>query len=351
MRILALTRYGRIGASSRLRILQYQAGLADCGIDLVAEPFFDDRYIESLYSGMWNVGSIIHAFARRLRLLMRSTNPDAIWVEKEALPWLPWFVERRLFADSVPVIADYDDAVFHRYDMHASRLVRSILGRKIDSVMAHADLVLAGNAYLADRARAAGSRNVEILPTVVDINRYRAAPVRHREQTIVGWIGSPSTAPYLEAVGGVLSQVSAAGPVDVIAIGARQDQLKDGVTRAQRWSEETEVDQLTEFDIGIMPLPDQPWERGKCGYKLIQYMACGLPVIASPVGVNADIVLHGKTGFLADSQAEWKAALSQLVADRDLRHRMGAAGRERVKTEFSLQVQLPRLEAFLRQVA
>ena len=109
------------------------------------------------------------------------------------------------------------------------------------------------------------------------------------------------------------------------------------------WSEDTEVDAIQSMDIGVMPLPDTPWARGKCGYKLIQYMACGLPVVASPVGVNKEILEHGVNGFLAESDAEWRTAIEALISDPDLRRRMGAAGRKKVENEYSLQVWGPRV--------
>jgi glycosyltransferase involved in cell wall biosynthesis len=145
--------------------------------------------------------------------------------------------------------------------------------------------------------------------------------------------------------------MAARASIACVAIGAREDQVADGPFLAKPWSEADEVRSLKGLDIGIMPLPDEPWTRGKCGYKLIQYMASGLPVVASPVGVNGDIVRHGENGFLASTEREWNEALSRLIADPDLRRRMGALGRRRVEREFSLKVQAPRLERLVRSVA
>ena len=134
-------------------------------------------------------------------------------------------------------------------------------------------------------------------------------------------------------------------------VGARPDAAREGALAFEPWSEAAEVSLIQTFDIGIMPLTDTPWARGKCGYKLIQYMACGLPVIASPVGVNSDIVEHGVNGFLADTEEEWAQAISTLLSDRELRHRMGAAGRKKVEAEYSLQVWGPKVAAMIRDVA
>lgn len=231
---------------------------------------------------------------------------------------------------------------------HSFSIVRTTLGKKIDAIMRRADLFIAGSSYLADRARRAGARRVEIVPTVVDIDRYPAARREASANSVViGWIGSPKTAHYLLSVKRLLSRMTG---ISCVAIGAREDQVAGGPFKAKPWSEATEVDLLRRVDIGIMPLPDEPWTRGKCGYKLIQYMACGLPVVASPVGANTDIVRHGENGFLASTEGQWVEALARLVARPDLRRRMGSAGRELVESNFSLQVLAPRLEGLLRSL-
>jgi len=346
MRILALTRYGQLGASSRLRTHQYAAYLEGKGIHLRCEPFFDDAYVRAMYGNDSSLKSVMGYFARRARLLASGAEADAVWLEKEAFPWLPWIVERAFLPRSIPLVVDCDDAIFHRYDRHSLALVRTTLGRKIDAVMRRADLFIAGSSYLADRARGAGARRVEIVPTVVDLNRYpEARPKARAKPIVIGWIGSPKTAPYLHSVKRLLAQMSG---ISCVAIGAREDQVAGGPFVARPWSEATEVELLRGLDIGIMPLPDEPWTRGKCGYKLIQYMACGVPVVASPVGVNTEIVRHGESGFLASTEGQWVEALARLVAQPDLRRRMGSAGRKMVETKFSLQVLAPRLERLLR---
>jgi glycosyltransferase involved in cell wall biosynthesis len=352
MRILALTRYDELGASSRLRTHQFKPHLEAQGICVRTEPFFDDAYVRALYATGRRAGSIPGCFMRRAGALLRCTDADVIWLEKEAFPWLPWFIESVCLPRSIPLVVDYDDAVFHRYDGHPSAVVRALLGAKIDAVMRRADLVLAGNDYLARRARSAGARNVEVVPTVVDLDRYHATgPKAAAGPIVIGWIGSPTTAPYLEPLQHLLGRMTGRAPVSCVAIGAREDQVAGGPFEAKPWSLADEVASLRGLDIGIMPLPDEPWTRGKCGYKLIQYMACGLAVVASPVGVNTEIVRHGENGFLASTDREWEEALIRLVADPDLRRRMGSAGRERVEAEFSLQSQAPRLGHLLRSVS
>ena len=354
MRILALTKYGSLGASSRLRTLQYLPSLRASGMTVDVRELLDDRYIQDMYAGRISAAHVGGRYLQRFHNLRCAQQYDLVWAEKELLPWLPSFIELGLLPRSVRLVVDYDDALFHQYDQHRRWAVRQLLGSKIDSVMKRADLVLAGNEYLAVRARAAGCRRVEWMPTVVDLARYQLATENRASKADpvrIGWIGSPATAGYLATVAPALKSLAISRDVQCIAIGARPDQVAHTPFNAVRWTESEEANLLSKLDIGIMPLPDAPWEKGKCGYKLIQYMACGLPVVASPVGVNSSLVRHGKNGFLASNETEWKQALACLVGDPELRRSMGQQGRAMVEETYSLQRQAPRLQALLRQVA
>lgn len=353
VKVLILNRYDRMGASSRLRTLQYADGLRANNLEPLFQPFFDDRYLNLLYSRQPTSGAVLQAYARRLAQLWRRADADLIWIEKEVLPWLPWGIERALLPKAIPLVVDYDDAVFHRYDLHRSAIVRWLLGRKLDKLMASATLVTAGNRYLAERAKAAGAQRVEIVPTVVNLTAYtrRPEPFCGRATTI-GWIGTPSTwTDYMAPLMPLLTQAAEAAGARIIAVGAGRVAAAHPLLDTLPWTEESEVAQIHAMDIGIMPLTDTPWARGKCGYKLIQYMACGIPVIASPVGVNAEIVEPGVNGLLASTEVEWAEALRTLLHDPDLRARMGEAGRRKVERDYSLQVWGPRVAQMLRNVA
>lgn len=322
------------------------------GMKVTYAPFFSPNYLERLYSGRSTLGPTLAAYARRAGQLLRVSHADLLWLEKEALPWLPWGLERALLPRRVPLVVDYDDAVFHRYDLHRSRLVRYSLGNKLDRLMASATLVTAGNRYLADRATAAGAPRVEIVPTVVDLTAYTQRPRRPLEEApVIGWIGTPSTwTEYMAPIMPVLEQAAEAAGARIAAVGAGRAAAAHPLLENLPWTEDSEVARIHAMDIGIMPLTDTPWARGKCGYKLIQYMACSVPVIASPVGVNAEIVEHGVNGFLASSEAEWVEALRTLLHDPVLRMRMGEAGRRKVEQHYSLQVWGPRVAQMLRSV-
>lgn len=342
--ILMLTRYSRLGGSSRLRFLEYIPYLIDAGFKVTFYPLFDNDYLEALYGNKNRFFSVLKSYKNRLLNLFEISPFDLVFLEKEALPFIPYQIESFFLKRANILVVDYDDAVFHRYDLHSNFIVRKILGKKIDSIMRLADLVTVGSRYLGERAIKAGCSRVEYIPTVVDLKKYNIQ-VSHKEKSVVtiGWIGSPSTARYLKLIAKPLQKISEKIPIKCVAIGARQDQLIGTPFQALPWREEKEVEYLSNLDIGIMPLSDEPWEKGKCGFKLIQYMAVGLPVIASPVGINSEIVLPGYNGILADSESEWIDAIERLARDAMLRKRMGEAGRNLVEERYSLQVQVPRM--------
>jgi len=334
-----------------LRTYQYLPFLEARGVQFFAAPLLQDDYVKGLYGGTVPIFSVLRSYLKRMVLLLRAQRFDVVWVEKEIFPWLPFWVERALCPNGVPVVVDYDDAIFHRYDRHKSSWVRALLGKKIDAVMRRADIVIVGNEYLGNRARSAGAKRVELLPTVVSVTRYTAAVAELKGLVTIGWIGSPSTAHYLRLIAPVIQEIVASRGARVVAIGANAEQLKGLPIEGKPWSEQSEVSAIQQFDIGIMPLPDEPFERGKCGYKLIQYMACGKPVVASPVGVNRVIVHEGLEGFLPVDLSQWSDALRELCDDPSLRERLGVAGRARVESEYSLQLTAPRLEVLLRSLA
>jgi glycosyltransferase involved in cell wall biosynthesis len=337
-----------MGVTSRVRFYQYLPRLEASGVHATVRPLWPTAYLEGLFAGRRASLALVAArYAARVARLVDVRRFDAVWLEAELWPYLPAGIERLLAHLGVPLVVDYDDAVFHKYDTHRSALVRALLSSKIDVVMRAARVVVAGNAYLAEHAARVGARRVEIVPTVVDLARYTPVDARTHARPRIGWIGSPTTAPYLKDIDEALQALDR--DVDVRLVGVPASPLRTPA-ECRPWSEATEVDELRAFDIGIMPVPDAPWERGKCGYKLIQSMACGVPVVASPVGANRDIVTDKETGLHASTQAEWTRALRMLVDDAALRARLGAAGRARVEQRYALDVTAPRVIEIFRSL-
>jgi glycosyltransferase involved in cell wall biosynthesis len=265
----------------------------------------------------------------------------------ELLPWVPYSIERGLMraAGRQRYSIEMDDAWFHRYDSHRSPIVRFVLGNKIDKLMRDAEFVVAGNQYIADRATLAGAKQVDVIPTVVRMEKYAAAATAKETSApvTIGWIGTPATTKFLLHIESVIRELTRDKVAEFVAIGADANQLKGLPIKTIPWSDAEESAQLHAFDIGIMPLTDSMFERGKCGYKLIQYMACGLPVVGSPVGVNSAIVDHGNSGFLAGTQEEWSRYLRTLCADKALREQQGRAGLARATELYSLDAATPKL--------
>jgi glycosyltransferase involved in cell wall biosynthesis len=348
MKMLALPRYGRLGASSRLRTLQYLPWFERAGFTVQTVPLLSDDYVRAMYCRKHAPAAVLHGYAERLAKLFKAQSYDMIWTEKELLPWFPAFIELGVLSSSAKLVVDYDDAVFHRYDQHKSGIVRRLLGQKHRRVIGRSHLTIVGNRYLMDYANEFSPGRVQLVPTVIDLDKYRIDRLSSAaaDPVVVGWIGTPSTAHYLQIVSEALWELSKRHHIRCIAVGARPDQLIGTPFEAVEWREESEVASLKLMNIGVMPLFDSPWEKGKCAYKLIQYMACGLPVVASAVGANCDVVRSG-TGFLALTMADWLESLECLIVDADLRQRMGACGRDLVEREFSIQVHGPRLAGLL----
>lgn len=356
MRILFLPRYHQRGASSRQRCFQYVQPLARLGITADVLALLSDSYVHAIHFGeRIDYLEIARSYLGRILALLRSRSYDLLWIEKEALPWFPAWLEIVFFRIAgVKVVLDYDDAIFHGYGNARNWLARKLLCSKIERLMPTAELVIVGNRYIETHARASGARLIAQLPTVVDIKRYAACPAQPSPNGrffTVGWIGSPLTSAYLELLRPVLLDLAQRLPLKIVLIGAAPSALAGLPVERHVWSPETEADEIASLDVGIMPLPDGLWERGKSGYKLVQYMASWLPVVASPVGANSEIVVPGVTGFLADSHFEWVNALLQLWHDPDFRRKMGIAGRRRAEERYSLEVATPQLIGLLRQVA
>lgn len=336
MKVLVLSKYSRKGASSRYRMYQFYSSLHAHGFQLRTEPLFDDDYLDRVYGGKPRILSVIKRYFNRLKVLLQARNYDVLWIEKELLPWIPWAIEgwflKRM---KTAYIVDYDDAIFHQYDQHRWSLIRKLLGSKCDQVMKAADCVVAGNGYLRQRAQLAGARKVIIVPTVIPEKVFCPADPQN-SIPVIGWIGSKSTAVYLEKLRPILSQLAKHHQFKFRVIGATVD-WPDCPVEIAPWSEEEEPLLVKSLDIGVMPLLDSPWERGKCGFKLIQYMACGKPVVADSVGVNSEIVQHESNGYLISENCNWHQALATLLIDSNQRRLMGQRGREIFIAKYSLE--------------
>jgi len=251
---------------------------------------------------------------------------------------LPIQLESILLAQAKKLVIDYDDPLFLRYSLGFWPWKG-----KIETLVRRADIVTAANPVLIEYAKEAGARRVEFIPTVVHCPRYDAVAKRNcRGPVVVGWVGTPQTASYIDRVAPAIVQLINEGLVEFRVVGADNFSAVPGSINI-RWSEATEGEEICDFDIGIMPLEDDAWSKGKSGFKLIQYMAARRPVVASPVGFNVNIVNESGAGFLASTPREWIDALRVLIGSAELRRKMGEEGRAYVERKFSLDVVAPRL--------
>jgi glycosyltransferase involved in cell wall biosynthesis len=347
--ILLLPRYTATGPSSRLRMGQFVPLLEAAGATVRSAPFFDDAYLAGFFAqGRQSRAAGLRGYARRMRLLA-TARADMAWVERELFPFLPGAFERALAWRGIPYVVDMDDAVFHRYDERAGALVRRLLGRKLDPLMRGAAGATMGNPYLVDYAQRLGTRRVVEVPTVIDPGRYPVLPPPAGPRLRLGWIGTPANAAYLGIVAQALRRIGPSVPVTLVTIGAPALPDLPVPQEAHPWSEESEATLLSGIDVGVMPLEDNRYERGKCGYKLIQYMAAGRAVIGSPVGVNAQIVTP-ECGLLATSVEQWANAIVALGRDPERRAAMGRAGRARVERHYARDVAGARLVRLFAEV-
>lgn len=348
IKILGLALYGPLAASHRYRLGQFVPGLKEMGIDMQIRHLLSDDYLQARFRGQYlPIKSMLKDGLNRFDDLQHQGDFDAIMLQCELMPLMPGWLERALIRK--PYIYDFDDAFYLKYRSGKMRWAKPLLGKKFDTVMGGAAAVTAGNNSLVKYASLYNS-NSHYMPTVVDTNRYLPKKVGHDAHIFtIGWIGSPSTAPYLSELVEPLSQLGKESAIKLIVIGGKAPNIPNVSVIECEWHEHTELELINGFDVGVMPLLDDEWTRGKCAFKLIQYMACAIPVVASSVGANLDVV-NKECGLLASNAEEWLYALRLLRDQPSTRIMMGEAGRDRVVEHYSLKQNLPKLVGVIHQV-
>ncbi len=313
----------------RYRVRAFEPALRAAGIDVQTVPI-----PRSL--GEWPA------------LLRQAERADAVLLQRKLLaPWYLW----RLRRAAKRLIYDIDDAVFHRDSNSAKSAHSWRRWARFRATVARADVVLAGNRFLAAKATECGPRGqVVFAPTCVPGGGEIAKHASNTARMV--WIGSRSTLPSLFDAETRLTAAQTRVPAAELRVVCNVFPTLDIVRVVPRvWSEETESRELAEADIGVSWLPEHPWSLGKCGLKVLQYMAAGLPVVANPVGVHNELIEHGRTGFLAQTRLEWAAAVERLSASPELRREMGARGRRFVEQQYSVAARAPHLIAALSNSA
>ncbi len=337
MSILFLTLGRETVPSSRVRVYQFLPHLREKGI----------------HCKVLSCGSKVATILALSRFLIFASFYDIVIVQKVLLPLS---YQKVLSFLNRSIVFDFDDAIytydFLFSDMEKRRVIK-IYRPRLEGMLRLSGLVTLANEETAAYASSA-CKNILRVTGPIDTDRYlpRNPKITQNARVIVGWIGSFSTTPYVEKMllcfEKLLKKFS---HVEVRLIGARRFNTKDVPIRFVNWSLSTEVPELEEFDIGIMPLPDNKWTRGKGGYKLLQYMAMGIPAVASPVGINKELIKEGLNGFLASSEEEWLDKLSLLIEDKDLRERIGERGRQIAERDYSFYHYIPLFIRKLREIS
>jgi glycosyltransferase involved in cell wall biosynthesis len=333
----------------RFRAEAYGPFLRERGVQVDYASFFSSEAYTYVRGGgrMSRTKQFVPGLARALKNLVKTRQYDVVWLLREAAPIGPPILEAIISRVlRKPLVYDFDDAIWMApgNEHPIERLLR--WRSKTSSIIRASAHVIAGNAFLADYARNF-NENTTIIPTSVDTQRRYGHPRTHGpiEAPVIGWTGSHSTNAYLERIAPILTELRHKEIFRIHIISDRPPACSFPKFSFHAWSAKDEIERLLEFDIGIMPLPNTPWEPGKCGLKIVQYMALGIPPVASGVGVNPEIMRHGIDGFICNTDHEWQQALSTLLHDHELRSEMGRNARTRVEERYSIQAHVEELAA------
>jgi glycosyltransferase involved in cell wall biosynthesis len=344
MNLLFLTPYPLHEApSQRFRFEQYFSLLQLQGHQIRTQSFLSSHTWRLFYSPGHHVKKILAlgaGFLRRFRILFSMASYHFVFIHREAAPVGPpvfeWIIAKLL---QKKIIYDFDDAIWLTDKTDESPLERFARWRsKVSLICQWSYKVSCGNQYLADYARQFNNRAV-IIPTTIDTKAFFNPSPGFTNKSIltIGWTGSHSTLKYLNAIINVIQHLEEKyNHLHFLVIANQNPNLSLPRFSFLPWKKETEAEDLQQIDIGIMPLPDDAWTRGKCGFKALQYMALGIPCVASPVGVNMEIIQHGQNGFLAARDDEWKTYLEMLIENSELRKKIGEAGQRKVEAGYSV---------------
>jgi glycosyltransferase involved in cell wall biosynthesis len=338
----------------RFRMEQWARHLTGAGFAFRFEPFADESLHRVLYQPgqlMRKSALVIAALMRRFQVIAETPRYDAVFLHREAALIGPAILERLLGARRAPLIYDFDDPLWLPYRSPSNPLFGALkCRRKTAGICRLAASVVVGNRLLAGYA-ARFSKNVRIVPSTVDLEQYPnlERPVPNRVVTL-GWTGSHSTLPFFEQVIGILRTLASRRRFRVVVIADTDTYRAPGLAEvvSRKWKAESEAADLRDIDIGLAPFPDSGWTPWRCHGKVLQYMAAGIPTVASNIGIVPDYIEDGVTGYLADSPAQWVDRLEQLIDNPVLRHDLGVEARKRVQRSFSAEVWAPRIGEILR---
>lgn len=331
--------------SQRFRVELYEPMLREHGIRYDLAGFMDEQTWKIIFSRghhLQKVFGILKGYARRVLHMAKALRYDYVFIHREAAPLGPpifeWILTRLL---RKKIIYDFDDAIWIPNVSASNKMARWLKAFwKVKYICRWSTVVTGGNEYLNGYARQHGARKTIFLPTCVDVVRGHRVIKQHGDhKPVIGWTGSHSTLFYLDDIIPILQELQEELDFTFLVIADKAPALDLKDWKFLHWKEATEAEDLLNMDIGIMPLRADAWSEGKCGFKLIQYLSCGIPAIAHPIGVNKDIVEDGRNGFLCQTTQDWKAKLRLLLTDWKRRKELGSNGREKIVCAYSIQSQ------------
>jgi len=359
--ILALSLFGRKGASSRYRLYQYIPFLENKNIFCCIYPLIGDNAYDVLLD-IKRINPAVKPFIKfyyaasalikRFFQILSAGSYDLVYIQKDVLPAPYLFILKKL---NSKIIFDLDDAL---YEKHATikpsvfsidNLFFKFRKTNLDIMLKSAKAVTVTTPYLAEYVKLF-SQNVHVITGPINIDVYKPAKPDDPNKTVIGWIGSPVTTKYVQDMMPIFKELQKKHPkTEIHLIGAKKFDAENLNIKFSDWSEDNEIELLSDFNIGIMPLTDDKWSKGKGGLKLLQYFAMSIPVVCSPVGINNDIVLEGKNGFFAKNEKEWIEKLSILIENENLRRDFGSAGHKLVEQKFDLKKSVDYIEDIIRK--
>ena len=358
MKVFFIVPYPTEGASNRFRVEQYFPYLEKQGIEFRIRPFIPSDFYKILYKKGYKVKKAIFfivSLFNRLIDLFRMPPYDIIFIHRECSPLGPPVFEWIISKMKKPIIYDFDDAIFLKNVSFPSRFLSLFkYPSKVGKIIKMSNYIIVSNKYLQNYSKKFNSR-VSVIPTPIDTEKFifggSGNVAVDRNNMVVGWIGSATTAGYLKTLYPVFSKLAKKYSYRLKVVGVGTEIDIPGVdVENKEWRLESEYEDYRSLDIGVYPLPDDEWAKGKAGFKAIYYMAAGIPCVASPVGMNKEIIEDGVNGFLANSEEEWIEKLSLLIENPELRERIGLAGRKTVEERYSVEVNAPKYLEVLRSV-
>lgn len=342
-----------VSPGQRVRIESWAPYLRDAGWEVDFYPFEDDRLHEILYESgrsFEKASRLLSCYIRQLRRVMRGLPCEVLFLSREASLIGPAILERLAMRSGTPVIYDLDDPVFVPYRSPMNGLFSLLkFSHKTHTLFRMSDHIITINRLIADYATRYNP-SVSVIPNCVDVESYRPATKSQDGPIRMVWMGSHSTMSNLAEIAPTLHRLQSTHKVPLIVVGSGDIELPGVELEMRTWSVETEIADLQAGDIGLVPLPDLPWNPWKFFFKTVQYMALGMPVVARRMGSNTEIIEDGVNGFLVETSEEWYQRLRTLVTDNELRQRMGNAARATIVERFSTQVQMPRMVSIFEQV-